>query len=93
MRNPAVSRAVKAALAAALLVCIRAAAAQGNYEIQVYGADTVPPKTLMTELHSNYIPEGQKNYIDGALQCRIARRRVLGLHPENARSSCGFPRR
>jgi hypothetical protein len=41
------------------------ARAQGNYEIQVYGADTVAPKNLMVELHSNFTPEGQKNFIDG----------------------------
>jgi hypothetical protein len=41
------------------------ARAQGNYEIQVYGADTIPPKQLMVELHSNFTPEGQKNLIDG----------------------------
>jgi hypothetical protein len=62
MRNPAISCAVKAPLAVALLLCVRVAAAQGNHEIQVYGADTVPPKTLMTELHSNYTIEGRKNY-------------------------------
>ncbi|HUA19385.1 MAG TPA: hypothetical protein VMB25_11620 [Bryobacteraceae bacterium] len=32
--------------------------AQDNYEIQVYGAETVAPKTLMVELHSNYTAEG-----------------------------------
>ncbi|HWB31699.1 MAG TPA: hypothetical protein VG714_00850 [Acidobacteriaceae bacterium] len=41
------------------------ARAQGNYEIQVYGSDTVPPKTLMMELHSNFTPNGQKDIIDG----------------------------
>ncbi len=39
--------------------------AQGNYEIQVYGADTVEPKSTMIELHSNYTLDGQKNVIDG----------------------------
>jgi hypothetical protein len=39
--------------------------AQGYYEIQVYGADTVAPGTLMTELHSNFTVEGQKATIDG----------------------------
>ena len=42
-----------------------AARAQGNYEIQVYGADTVEPRNLMVELHSNFTPEGQKYVIDG----------------------------
>ena len=39
--------------------------AQGNYEIQVYGSDTVPPRNTMMELHSNYTVQGQKQYIDG----------------------------
>jgi hypothetical protein len=39
--------------------------AQGNYEIQVYGADTVAPKNLMVELHSNYTISGQTQTIDG----------------------------
>jgi hypothetical protein len=38
--------------------------AQGNYEIQVYGADTVEPHSAMLELHSNYTINGQKNQID-----------------------------
>jgi hypothetical protein len=39
--------------------------AQGNYEIQVYGADTVAPKNLMVELHTNFTPEGQIRTVDG----------------------------
>ena len=34
--------------------------AQDNYEIQVYGSDTVAPKSLMVELHSNYTIDGFK---------------------------------
>lgn len=34
------------------------ARAQDNYEIQVYPSETVAPKTLLTELHSNYTVEG-----------------------------------
>ena len=54
-----------AALAVMIGTAFAAAAAQGNYEIQVYGADTVAPKNLMVELHSNFTPEGQKYFIDG----------------------------
>jgi hypothetical protein len=43
------------------------ARAQTNYEIQVYGADTIPPETLMVELHSNFTVDGQKDIIDGVL--------------------------
>jgi hypothetical protein len=39
--------------------------AQGNYEIQVYGADTEPPSSTMVELHSNFTFEGQKQIIEG----------------------------
>jgi len=38
---------------------------QGNYEVQVYGADTIEPGHTMVELHSNFTAEGSKNTIDG----------------------------
>ena len=47
------------------LFSVPALHAQGNYEIQVYGADTEPPKSLMVELHSNFTPDGQKKLIGG----------------------------
>lgn len=34
--------------------------AQDNYEIQVYGADTVAPHSTMLELHSNFTIDGSK---------------------------------
>lgn len=34
--------------------------AQDNYEIQVYGSETVAPKTTMVELHSNFTVDGSK---------------------------------
>jgi hypothetical protein len=40
---------------------------QGNYEIQVYGADTVPPGRTMVELHSNFTFEGFKTTVNGVL--------------------------
>jgi hypothetical protein len=40
------------------------AQAQGNYEIQVYGSDTVPPQNLMVELHSNFTFKGQDETVD-----------------------------
>ena len=33
---------------------------QDNYEIQVYGSDTVAPQTTMLELHSNFTADGSK---------------------------------
>ncbi len=41
--------------------------AQGNYEIQVYGSDTVAPGRTMVELHSNFTVTGFKSVIDGVL--------------------------
>jgi hypothetical protein len=34
------------------------ARAQDNYEIQVYASETMAPKTLLVELHSNYTAQG-----------------------------------
>jgi len=54
-------------IALAVVVCLTPmlARAQGNYEIQVYGAETVPPETLMLELHSNFTVDGAKFPADG----------------------------
>lgn len=41
------------------------ALAQGNYEIQVYGSETVAPRTVMVELHSNFTATGEKQTLDG----------------------------
>jgi hypothetical protein len=43
------------------------AAAQDNYEIQVYGYDMVEPHHTMIELHSNFTIEGSKTIQDGIL--------------------------
>ena len=45
-----------------LFAAIPFARAQNNYEIQVYGADTVAPRTTMVELHSNFTADGDKNF-------------------------------
>jgi hypothetical protein len=67
MRSSTFKFATITGFAIAVILGARTAMAQGNYEIQVYGAATVPPKTLMTELHSNYTIEGEKYYIDGVI--------------------------
>jgi hypothetical protein len=54
--------AVCCAVFAAVLPIARA---QGNYEIQVYGSETVAPRSTMLELHSNFTAAGQRNFIDG----------------------------
>ena len=61
-----------------VLVC-GIARAQGNYEIQVYGADTVAPKDLMVELHSNFTVSGQTQVIDGVRPTNHQERETLEL--------------
>ena len=53
----------------AFLIVVAAAplCGQGNYEIQVYGADTVAPGRTMVELHSNFTVEGFKTINQGVL--------------------------
>lgn len=48
------------------LYCI-ALHAQDNYEIQIYGAQTIPKDNTMLELHSNYTFGGQQYTQDGVL--------------------------
>jgi hypothetical protein len=43
------------------------ASAQDNYEIQVYGSETVPAGSTMVELHSNVAVDGQKETINGVV--------------------------
>ncbi len=45
-------------LAALLLTAVPRARAQGNFEIQVYGSETVPPHSTLVELHSNVAAQG-----------------------------------
>ncbi len=48
-----------------LLAALSSARAQDNYEIQVYGADTVEPRATMVELHSNFTVDGSKRSDNG----------------------------
>jgi hypothetical protein len=41
--------------------------AQDNYEIQVYGSETVDSAHTMVELHSNYTLDGSKKIVQGVL--------------------------
>jgi hypothetical protein len=50
---------------AAFLFAAPRAAAQNNYEIQVYGYDMVEPGHTMVELHSNFTIDGSKQITDG----------------------------
>lgn len=82
-----------AALAPALLVLLllRPAAAQDNYEIQVYGSDTVPAGQTMVELHSNFTAEGSTSVHDGMLPTQHAFHETLEVtHGFNSWFETGF---
>lgn len=51
-------------LTLAMSVC---AFAQDNYEIQVYGSETVPKSATMVELHSNFTFQGEKQVVNGVI--------------------------
>jgi hypothetical protein len=41
--------------------------AQDNYEIQVYGVDTVEPRSTMVEFHTNFTVQGSTTVVNGVL--------------------------
>lgn len=53
--------------------------AQDNYEIQVYGSETVPAGSTMVELHSNFTAEGRKSIENGVLPTDHAFHETLEL--------------
>ena len=55
---------VLVSLTLAMSVC---AFAQDNYEIQVYGSETVPKSATMVELHSNFTFQGEKQIVNGVI--------------------------
>jgi len=50
-----------------LSICSYTAYSQENYEIQVYGSQTVAKHSTMVELHSNYTSDGEKVNKNGVL--------------------------
>ena len=66
---------------AAFLVTFLApsAAAQDNYEIQVYSYDTVEPGQTMVEVHSNFTIDGSKQKIDGLYPTNHAEHETLEI--------------
>jgi len=66
-------------LALLLFSALTLARAQDNYEIQVYGADTVPPASTMVELHSNFTAEGSKTVQDGMLPTNHAEHETVEI--------------
>jgi hypothetical protein len=49
----------------ALLSCAAKLHPQDNYEIQVYPADTVEPRSTMVEFHTNFTVQGERNLVNG----------------------------
>ena len=59
-------------MAAFLALLPGLAVAQGNFEIQVYGSETVAAGTTMVELHSNSAIQGTTRVEDGVLPTQRA---------------------
>lgn len=69
----------------------RPASAQDNYEIQVYGADTVPPGATMVEIHSNVTARGRAEEENGLLPTNHAWHETLEItHGFNDWFEVGF---
>ena len=65
--------------------------AQDNYEIQVYGSDTVPAGDTMVELHSNFTIDGSKTAVDGVLPTNHAEHETVEItHGFNDWFETGF---
>ena len=65
--------------------------AQDNYEIQVYGSETVDPGKTMVELHSNFTIDGSKKIIDGVLPTNHAEHETIEItHGFNDWFEVGF---
>jgi len=65
--------------------------AQDNYEIQVYGAETIPAGQTMVELHSNFTFAGSKTEVDGVYPTEHAFHETLEItHGFNSWFETGF---
>src|SRR5690349_11159633 len=56
------------------------AGAQENFEIQVYGSETVAPGSTMVELHSNVAAEGSRRTENGVLRTQGAFHETLEVN-------------
>ena len=86
------SNALRAFAACALTVLgVSSARAQENYEIQVYGSETVPRSVTMFELHSNYTISGRRFVEDGQFPTNHALHETIEItHGWNDWSELGF---
>lgn len=71
--------AVAAASLIASLCPVGGASAQDNFEIQVYGSETVAPGTTMVELHSNVAALGTTHTDDGIVRSQGAFHETLEI--------------
>ena len=60
-----IAKAALLAIAGAVFLYPLYLGAQDNYEIQVYGSDTVEPHSTMVEFHTNWTAQGEKNVVNG----------------------------
>ncbi len=70
---------VCAIVLASIAVMGVAAYTQDNYEIQVYGSDTVLAGSTMFEIHSNFTIDGSKTVVDGMLPTNHAEHETLEI--------------
>jgi len=63
------------------------ATGQNNFEIQVYGSETVAPGTTMVELHSNVAAEGSRRTLDHVLRTQGAFHETLEITRASPRGS------
>jgi hypothetical protein len=63
----------------AFLALPLSASAQGNFEVQVYGSETVAPGATMVELHSNVTLQGTTRTEDGVLPTNRAVHETLEI--------------
>lgn len=76
-----------------ILLCtvVWPAHAQSNYEIQVYGSETIPKGVTMVEVHSNFTIKGSKRTDDGTLPTNHAFHETLEItHGFNDWFEVGF---
>ncbi len=78
-------------VSALLFSAVSSAGAQDNYEIQVYGSETVAPGDTMVELHSNFTAKGSKTTDDGTLPTNHAWHETVEItHGFNSWFETGF---
>ncbi|WP_321473251.1 hypothetical protein [uncultured Paludibaculum sp.] len=74
-----------------LLPLPRLSHAQENYEIQVYGSETMPPRKTMLEFHTNFTVQGTKGVTEGMRPTNHAWHETLELtHGFNDWFETGF---